>query len=63
VASRTGAAIARLVARYCTEGNCAPMGIESFDPAVIEANALTCTPAVLMRAIANVNEAGGSAAT
>ncbi len=58
VASRTGAAIARLVARYCTEGNCAPMGIESFDPAVIEANALTCTPAVLMRAIANVNEAG-----
>ncbi len=61
VASRTGAAIARLVARYCTEGNCAPMGIESFDPAVIEANALTCTPQVQMRAIANVNEAGAQA--
>jgi radical SAM superfamily enzyme with C-terminal helix-hairpin-helix motif len=58
VASRTGGAIARLVARYCSEGNCAPMGIESFDPAVIKANALTCTPQVLMRAIANVNEAG-----
>jgi len=58
VASPAGAAIARLVAQYCTEGNCAPMGIESFDPAVIEANALTCTPSVLMRAIANVNEAG-----
>jgi radical SAM superfamily enzyme with C-terminal helix-hairpin-helix motif len=58
VASRTGAAIARLVAQYCTEGNCAPMGIESFDPAVIDANALTCTPSVLMRAIENVNEAG-----
>jgi radical SAM superfamily enzyme with C-terminal helix-hairpin-helix motif len=61
VASRTGAAIARLVARYCTEGNCAPMGIESFDPAVIEANALTCTPQVLMRAIANINETGAHA--
>jgi radical SAM superfamily enzyme with C-terminal helix-hairpin-helix motif len=58
VASRAGAAIARLVAEYCTEGNCAPMGIESFDARVIEANALTCTPQVLMRAIANVNEAG-----
>lgn len=58
VASRTGAAIARLVARYCTEGNCAPMGMESFDPAVIEANTLTCTPQVLMRAIANINQAG-----
>jgi radical SAM superfamily enzyme with C-terminal helix-hairpin-helix motif len=58
VASPAGAAIARLVARYCTEGNCAPMGMESFDPAVIEANTLTCTPQVLMRAIANVNQAG-----
>lgn len=61
VASRTGAVIARLIARYCTEGNCAPMGIESFDPAVIGANALTCTPEVLMRAIANINEAGAHA--
>jgi radical SAM superfamily enzyme with C-terminal helix-hairpin-helix motif len=58
VASRSGAAIARLVSRYCSEGNCAPMGIETFDPAIVEANALTCTPEVLTRAIANVNEAG-----
>jgi len=61
VASPAGAKIARLVARYCTEGNCAPMGIESFDPAVIEANALTCTPQILLRAVANVNEAGARA--
>jgi radical SAM superfamily enzyme with C-terminal helix-hairpin-helix motif len=61
VASRTGAKIAELVARYCTEGNCAPMGIESFDPAVIAANALTCTPEILLRAIANINEAGAHA--
>ncbi|MBV9449011.1 MAG: radical SAM protein [Streptosporangiaceae bacterium] len=58
VASRSGAKIAGLVASYCTEGNCAPMGIESFDPAVIEANALTCTPDILLRAVANINEAG-----
>jgi radical SAM superfamily enzyme with C-terminal helix-hairpin-helix motif len=61
VASRTGAKIAELVAQYCTEGNCAPMGIESFDPAVIEANALTCTPEILLRAVANINEAGAHA--
>lgn len=58
VASSTGAKIAQLVAQYCTEGNCAPMGIESFDRAVIRANLLTCTPEVLMRAVANVNAAG-----
>jgi radical SAM superfamily enzyme with C-terminal helix-hairpin-helix motif len=58
VASPNGAKIAQLVARYCSEGNCAPMGIESFDGAVITANALTCTPEVLIRAIENINEAG-----
>lgn len=58
VASRSGARIAGLITRYCTEGNCAPMGMESFDPVVIEANALTCTPSVLRRAIDNVNALG-----
>ncbi|HEY0935943.1 MAG TPA: hypothetical protein VGD91_19655 [Trebonia sp.] len=61
VASPAGARIARLVAEYCTEGNCAPMGIESFDPAVIQDNALTCTPQILLRAVANINEAGAHA--
>lgn len=61
VASPAGAKIAQLITTYCTEGNCAPMGIESFDPAVISANALTCTPDVLLRAIANINEAGAHA--
>ncbi len=61
VASRSGAKIAALVARYCTEGNCAPMGIESFDPAVIATNALTCTPEILLRAVATINEAGAHA--
>lgn len=61
VASRAGLKIAGLVSRFCTEGNCAPMGIESFDPVVIAENALTCTPEILLRAIANVNEAGAHA--
>lgn len=58
VASPAGARIAALVAHYCSEGNCAPMGMESFDPAVIEKNALTCTPPILRRAIDNVNAVG-----
>lgn len=58
VASPAGARIAALVAKYCTEGNCAPMGMESFDTVVINANALTCTPAILRRAIDNINAVG-----
>ncbi|MCQ8773086.1 radical SAM protein [Streptomyces telluris] len=58
VASRSGQRIARTVAEFCTEGNCAPMGIESFDPVVIERNRLTCTPDILVRAVENVNDAG-----
>ncbi|MGW3952900.1 radical SAM protein [Streptomyces sp. NPDC004752] len=60
VASPVGRRIAKLVADYCTEGNCAPMGIESFDPVVIEHNTLTCTPEILMRAVEHVNEAGAA---
>lgn len=58
VASPAGARIAGLVAEYCTEGNCAPMGVESFDPVVVARNALTCTPEILLRAVEQVNAAG-----
>lgn len=58
VAAPVGLRIAKLVADFCTEGNCAPMGIESFDPAVIERNTLTCTPEILVRAVEHVNTAG-----
>ncbi len=60
VASPAGGRIATLVAEYCTEGNCAPMGIESFDPEVIERNTLTCTGEILLRAVENVNAAGAA---
>ncbi|MFE2037302.1 radical SAM protein [Streptomyces scopuliridis] len=58
VAAPVGLRIANLVAEFCTEGNCAPMGIESFDPAVIERNTLTCTPDILHRAVEHINQAG-----
>ncbi len=58
VASPNGLRIARHVATYCTEGNCAPMGVEKFDPVVVRRNLLTCTPEILMRAVEHINEAG-----
>lgn len=58
VASPNGLRIARHVATYCTEGNCAPMGVETFDPVVVRRNLLTCTPEILMRAVEHINEAG-----
>ena len=60
VASPVGRRIAALVAAYCSEGNCAPMGIETFDRVVVERNALTCTPEILMRAVEHVNDAGAA---
>lgn len=59
-ASQRGKAIAKLVVEYCTEGNCAPMGIETFDQEVVRRNNLTCTPDVLIRAIAHIEEAGAT---
>lgn len=57
-ASPNGRRIAQLVSQYCTEGNCAPLGVESFDPKVVVANDLTCTEEIAVRAIANINDAG-----
>ncbi|MGI5185406.1 radical SAM protein [Dactylosporangium sp. CA-152071] len=62
VASPAGRKIAQLVADYCTDGNCAPMGMETFDPVVVARNALTCTPQILRRAVEHVNEAGADRA-
>jgi radical SAM superfamily enzyme with C-terminal helix-hairpin-helix motif len=58
VASPNGLRIARHVTTYCTEGNCAPMGVETFDPTVVRRNLLTCTPEILMRAVEHINEVG-----
>jgi radical SAM superfamily enzyme with C-terminal helix-hairpin-helix motif len=58
VASPNGLRIAQLVANYCTEGNCAPMGVETFDISVVRRNLLTCTPDILVRAVQHINQAG-----
>ncbi|MGH3914960.1 MAG: radical SAM protein [Pseudonocardiaceae bacterium] len=58
VASPNGFRIARHVTTYCTEGNCAPMGVETFDPTVVERNLLTCTPEILVRAVEHINQVG-----
>jgi len=58
VAAPSGLRTAQHIATYCTEGNCAPMGVETFDPVVVRRNKLTCTPEVLVRAVEHINEAG-----
>jgi len=46
------------VVRHCTSGNVLALGMESADPAVIEANNLNATPDQTMFAIEAVNRAG-----
>jgi radical SAM superfamily enzyme with C-terminal helix-hairpin-helix motif len=49
----------KAVVKYCTEGNIAAFGVESFDPIVVKENLLNCTPHVAMKAIKILNEQGG----
>jgi radical SAM superfamily enzyme with C-terminal helix-hairpin-helix motif len=44
---------------HCTSGNVLALGMESADPAVVEANNLNSTPEQVMDAIALINEIGG----
>ena len=46
------------IVKYCTPGNIAAFGVESFDPAVVEANQLNCSPEDAYRAVAEVNRLG-----
>jgi radical SAM superfamily enzyme with C-terminal helix-hairpin-helix motif len=50
--------ILRHVVRHCTGGNVLALGMESADPAVIEANNLNSTPDQVMTALRMINEAG-----
>ena len=58
VANPKGEAITKAVVEYCTEGNIAAFGIESFDPAVTKANLLNCSAPVAMKAIESINKLG-----
>jgi len=61
IASRPeeSAAILKSVVRHCTSGNVLALGMESADPAVIEANNLNSTPEQVLSAIEIINGIGG----
>lgn len=48
----------KLVTKYCTAGNIAALGVESFDPKVIKSNKLHSTPEMTMKAIRLINKYG-----
>lgn len=53
--------IIRYIVRYCSSGNVLALGMESADPAVIEANNLNATPEQVMESIAMINAIGREA--
>ncbi len=48
----------KIVVKYCTEGNVAALGIETFDKDVIRVNRLNSSPEMSMRAIRVINKYG-----
>ncbi len=53
-----GEEITKAIVKYCTAGNIAAFGIESFDPAVVKANLLNTAPLVAMKAVRIINKYG-----
>lgn len=53
-----GEEITKAIVRYCTPGNIAALGIESFDQEVIKANLLNTMPLTAMKAIRIINKHG-----
>lgn len=58
VISENGKKITKLVVKYCTSGNIAAFGIESFDPKVVKSNWLNTSPIVAHKAIEIINQYG-----
>ena len=58
VINKKGKDITKAIVQYCTAGNIAAFGIESFDPEVIKANRLNTSPAVARKAIEIINKYG-----
>ena len=50
--------IKKAIVKYCTAGNIAAFGVESFDKEVVKANLLNTSPLVAMRAIKIINKYG-----
>ncbi len=53
-----GEEITKAIVKYCTEGNIAAFGVESFDPVVVKANLLNTAPLIAMKAIRIINKYG-----
>ncbi|HIP17034.1 MAG TPA: radical SAM protein [Methanothermococcus okinawensis] len=51
--------ITKILVKYCTSGNVAAFGVESFDERVIKMNNLLSTPEDVLKAIKILNEIGG----
>ncbi len=58
VITTRGIEITKAIVKYCTPGNVAALGVESFDKEVIKANCMNCSPEVAFKAIKIINEYG-----
>ncbi len=58
VISKSGEEITKAIVEYCTPGNIAALGVESFDPEVVKANMLNTSPETAMKAIRIINKYG-----
>ena len=58
VLRKDGEEITKAIVKYCTAGNIAAFGVESFDPVVVKKNLLNTTPTVAMKAIEIINRYG-----
>jgi radical SAM superfamily enzyme with C-terminal helix-hairpin-helix motif len=58
VVSKKGIEITKAIVKYCTEGNIAAFGVESFDPEVVKQNNLNADPEVTYEAGRILNKYG-----
>ena len=58
VLSKNGEKITKAIVKYCTSGNIAAFGVESFDPEVVKANRLNTSPLAALKAVKLINKYG-----
>ena len=58
VVAKNGEEITKAIVQYCTPGNIAAFGVESFDPVVVKANLLNTMPIIAHKAIEIINKYG-----
>jgi len=60
ITSKKGIEITKEIVKYCTEGNIAAFGVESFDPEVVKQNNLNSDPETTYKAVKILNKYGRS---